>query len=108
MCIRDRMKGVSLINYSAVSPVLLGFLMGFGVLLGDSVESFFKRRRGIKPGKSWFPWDQLDCMIGGVAMILPVYVPTISVLVTMAVLTVIIHVSIRHAGYYIGVSKEKW
>lgn len=58
-------------NYLHYSPVLLGFLFGFGALAGDSIESFFKRQFGIEAGKRWFPFDQIDYIVGGcVAMAL--------------------------------------
>lgn len=55
----------SSMDYLYYSPVLLGFLFGFGALAGDAVESFFKRQRGTASGKSWFPFDQTDYIIGG-------------------------------------------
>lgn len=54
------------LNYNQVDPVLLGTLLGFGSLVGDSLKSFFKRRTNISPGKSWFPFDQIDYIIGGI------------------------------------------
>ena len=56
------------INYNVVSPIILGFLLGFGALLGDAVKSYFKRLRGIEPGKSWFPFDQIDFIVGGIIL----------------------------------------
>ena len=47
--------------------IFLGMALGFGALAGDAVESFFKRRTGVKPGHSWFPFDQLDFIAGGLA-----------------------------------------
>ena len=41
-----------------------GFLLGFGALFGDIVESFFKRRIGIPPGKPWIPFDEIDHVVG--------------------------------------------
>jgi CDP-2,3-bis-(O-geranylgeranyl)-sn-glycerol synthase len=40
------------------------FSISFGALLGDIIESFFKRRRGIQRGKDWIPFDQLDFILG--------------------------------------------
>jgi CDP-2,3-bis-(O-geranylgeranyl)-sn-glycerol synthase len=36
----------------------------FGALLGDILESFFKRRIGKKRGEDWIPFDQLDFILG--------------------------------------------
>ncbi|MEF8879993.1 MAG: CDP-2,3-bis-(O-geranylgeranyl)-sn-glycerol synthase [Candidatus Thermoplasmatota archaeon] len=40
------------------------FSLCFGALLGDLIESFFKRRAGIKRGGDWIPFDQLDFILG--------------------------------------------
>ncbi|MEK9177441.1 MAG: CDP-archaeol synthase, partial [Patescibacteria group bacterium] len=39
--------GLIAVDYAALSPVLLGFALGLGALLGDSVKSFFKRQIGV-------------------------------------------------------------
>lgn len=36
----------------------------FGALIGDIIESFFKRRAGINRGQNWIPFDQLDFILG--------------------------------------------
>lgn len=40
------------------------FSICFGALFGDIVESFFKRRRGVKRGEDWIPFDQIDFILG--------------------------------------------
>ena len=50
------------------TALLYGFLVSFGSLVGDSIKSFFKRRVGIKPGKDWIPFDQLDYSIGALLL----------------------------------------
>jgi len=40
------------------------FSLCFGALLGDMMESFFKRRIGIDRGDDWFGFDQLDFIVG--------------------------------------------
>jgi len=42
----------------------LVFSICFGALLGDIVESFFKRRQNIPRGSDWIPFDQLDFILG--------------------------------------------
>jgi CDP-2,3-bis-(O-geranylgeranyl)-sn-glycerol synthase len=58
----------SLINYNEINIYLLGFLLGFGALFGDILESFFKRRFNIKSGKPWIPFDQIDWIIGAILL----------------------------------------
>ena len=36
----------------------------YGALLGDLIESFFKRRKGISRGNNWIPFDQIDFILG--------------------------------------------
>jgi len=59
-------KDISLFDYNRINPFLLGFLSAFGALFGDAMKSFFKRQLGIAEGKSWFPFDQIDYIIGGI------------------------------------------
>lgn len=40
------------------------FAICFGALIGDIVESFFKRRHNIQRGEDWIPFDQIDFIIG--------------------------------------------
>ncbi len=57
-----------MLDYGDIQPLLLGALLSGGALAGDTLRSFFKRQLGITPGKSWFPFDQLDYVIGGIAL----------------------------------------
>jgi CDP-2,3-bis-(O-geranylgeranyl)-sn-glycerol synthase len=56
------------VNYNTINPMLLGLLASSGALAGDAVRSFFKRQMDIAPGKSWFPFDQIDYVIGGIVL----------------------------------------
>ena len=56
------------LNYSMINPFVLGMLLALGALGGDAIKSFFKRQITIQPGKSWFPFDQLDYIIGGILL----------------------------------------
>ncbi|MDD3284240.1 MAG: CDP-archaeol synthase [Patescibacteria group bacterium] len=60
---------ISMIDYSNINIVLLGFLLGFGALFGDSFKSFFKRQKNIDSGKSWIPFDQIDWIVGAVIFV---------------------------------------
>lgn len=58
-----------LLDYNSINPILFGTLSGFGALFGDSIKSFFKRQLNIPPGGSWFPFDQIDYIFGGIFFI---------------------------------------
>jgi CDP-2,3-bis-(O-geranylgeranyl)-sn-glycerol synthase len=47
-------------------PVMIPIIasIAYGALFGDIIESFFKRRRNIKRGQDWIPFDQLDFILG--------------------------------------------
>lgn len=50
--------------------ILLGGYIGFTALLGDIIESFIKRRYGLKPGATFQPWDSIDyTLMAGLCMI---------------------------------------
>jgi len=98
----------SIIDYTQFNFVLLGFLLGFGALLGDSVESFFKRRQNIKSGKPWIPWDQLDFVIGSLLFLSIVYSPSWQVILALLITVPFLHIATNHIGYYVGINKSKW
>ena len=49
-------------GFPLMIPIL--FSLCFGALMGDIIESFFKRRIGKKRGENWIPFDQLDFILG--------------------------------------------
>lgn len=99
---------IGLFDYDAVNIHLMGFLIGFGVLTGDIVKSFFKRRLGYKESESFIPWDQLDCAIGGLIFVRFVWAYPFSYAVLLIFLAFFMHIIIRHIGYYLGICESKW
>lgn len=99
-------RELSLIDYS--DWLVFGFLIGFGVMFGDLIGSFFKRRLGIKPGKPFPPVDQIDAAIGGLLFILFVYIPPLNVIITVILLSFVMSVAIHFLGYYLGLRKTKF
>ncbi|MFO8077790.1 MAG: CDP-2,3-bis-(O-geranylgeranyl)-sn-glycerol synthase [Thermoplasmatota archaeon] len=49
-------------GFPLMIPII--FSLCFGALLGDIIESFFKRRAGKKRGQDWIPFDQIDFILG--------------------------------------------
>lgn len=52
------------VNYADLPVLIMGPLFAIGALGGDAIKSFFKRRVGVAPGRSWFPFDQADYVLG--------------------------------------------
>jgi CDP-2,3-bis-(O-geranylgeranyl)-sn-glycerol synthase len=101
-------QSISLINYEQINAPLLGFLIGFGVLLGDAVESFIKRRFNISPGQPFIPWDQIDSALGGIMFISFIYPLTFTQSITIILLAFLSSISTTHIGFYLGFRKKKW
>jgi CDP-2,3-bis-(O-geranylgeranyl)-sn-glycerol synthase len=81
-------------------------VMGFGALLGDALGSFLKRRLNIVPGRSWFPFDQLDYIIGGLLFIYPFTHLPISIILTIVLLYFGLHLLISYVGYLLGLKPK--
>ena len=86
--------------------VLAGTLMGVGALLGDAAGSFLKRQLNKEPGKSWFPVDQLDYIVGGLLFVAPLAHLTLMQYVLVGIVWFGLHIAGSSFGYLIGV-KDK-
>lgn len=84
---KSSFRSLSIINYSAINLPLAGIILGLGIMLGDLIKSYFKRRAGIKEGKNFFPWDQMDSLIGGLLAISIFVLPSWPVIPIMVMLT---------------------
>lgn len=97
----------TLINYAQINVVLFGFLMGFGAMMGDSIKSFFKRQKGIRPGKPWIPFDQIDWIIGALVFS-HFYTPIPAVLWIYAIIIFgLLDVVMNYTNYLLGFKKVK-
>lgn len=99
---------ISLIDYTSINPFLLGFLMGFGAMFGDLVESVFKRQINIKPGKPLYFLDQTDWIIGSTLFLMLVYVPDLLIVLASLLLGFIFHIIVKNMGYYLKLEKSRW
>lgn len=101
------LQNISIINYSQISIVLLGVLMGFGALFGDLIKSFFKRRMGIDPGKPWVPFDQADFILGTIIISSAVYNIPLTHIITMIIVSIALHFATVYIGFILGIRKSK-
>jgi len=100
------LKGNMIREINHPLPWYFGAVMGFGALAGDAVKSFFKRRVGVESGVSWFPWDQIDWIIG---MILVSTIWRLLSIKEMAVLLLAgmaLHLLLKVLGYLLRLNKE--
>ena len=101
-------KNISLIDYSQTNPYLLGFLFGFGALFGDLIESFFKRQMGVGSGKPWFPFDQIDWIIGALLFVNFYITINWKYIILSILLFGLLHPVMNLIGFYLGIKKNKF
>ena len=95
----------ALIDYSS-APLFLGLFLGFSALLGDLIESFFKRRLNIKPGRPWIPFDQIDFLTVSILLTVPfthiMLIDSLMLLATVFLFTIIV----QYMGYKLNFKKD--
>lgn len=101
-------KIFSLIDYSTTNPALLGFLLGLGALVGDSVKSFFKRQIGIKSGQEWWFFDQVDWVVGAFVLLTLYYQFSFGIYILGIIVMGGMHPLVNLLGYYLGIKKNKF
>lgn len=116
--LRDHDFGVGEVGWLRV--FLFGAAVGLMALVGDFVKSYFKRRRKIARGGSWFPFDQLDFVVFGLlgmalaALLLPAgwvmhrLLDSWLTLATLLVLTPLLHLLVNRIGYWLGLKEVPW
>lgn len=94
------------VDYAHLPTVVLGVLFGVGALGGDAIESFFKRQRGVAPGHGWFPFDQLDYIIGATLASMPFVALSVLQYVLLIVLWLVVHLVASYAGYLLHLKER--
>lgn len=101
----DHIRSFSLIDYSNFT-ILFGFAQGLGALGGDAIKSFFKRQINIKPGTSWFPFDQIDWVLGSL-FISFIFIPvSISLFASYLVAGLALHLLFKSIGFLIKMNQS--
>lgn len=93
-------------DYLALPTLIVGPLFGLGALGGDAVESFFKRQRGVAPGRGWFPFDQTDYIIGGALLTAPFIQLGFWQYVMLVITWLVVHVVASYIGYLSGLKER--
>jgi len=103
----DFFRNISLFDYSQ-NYLLIGFLLGFGALFGDTIKSFFKRRMGILPGERWIPFDQIDYTFGAILLSFFIWQPSISFILVSLIFNFLMHILFNYIGFWLGIRKSAW
>lgn len=96
----------SQVDYATLPTLIMGPLFAIGALGGDAIESFFKRQRGTPPGRGWFPWDQLDYIIGASIATVPFVALGIWHYVWLIGLWFVIHIISTYVGWLLGLKER--
>ena len=83
-----------------------GCLLGFGALFGDLIESFIKRQRNIAPGRTWFPFDQIDYIIAGLLISYPFIRLPIGTILIIVMIYFLLHLIVAYCGYLLGLKER--
>ena len=101
-------ESFDLINYSQENIFILSFLMTLGALGGDALKSYFKRKKGIQSGQPWFPFDQIDLILGAIICTLPFYkLPLIETLLIL-IITPFLHFATNFISYKLKIKDVWW
>ncbi len=103
-------------NIEIVPTMIAVITLSFGALLGDLVKSFFKRRIGFVRGAELPLIDQLD-FVAGAWILTYIFAPvwfnenfllSPPIMITVIILTPILHRLTNIFGYIIKLKKEPW
>lgn len=98
---------LALFDYSTAS-IAVGFALGFGALIGDAVESFFKRQLKIKSGQPLYFFDQIDYVIGSLLFALIFIEINWVVFGILLVVSPLLTIAVNHLSFYLNIRGEKW
>ena len=97
----------------AESPIdsrlaLAGFMISLGVILGDLLGAFIKRRLRLEPGKAFPILDQLDFVLGGLILGYSFFPIGLFSALFVVVVTPPIHLGTNYGAYRLGMKKTQW
>lgn len=96
----------SVVNYQ--HWLLLGLGLGGGAMLGDMLKSLAKRTLHIRPGAPWIPFDQLDFVVGALALTGAYAGVGVMDVAAIAAMTFIGDMAINKLSYRLGIKDSPW
>ncbi|MBN2458444.1 CDP-archaeol synthase [Candidatus Woesearchaeota archaeon] len=101
-------QSISYIDYTFVKSIGIGLAFGFAALLGDSAKSLVKRQVGIRPGKPFIPFDQVDYIVGIIAFSYLFRPMTWQMIAALVLIGPLLHLAFTKLGYFLKIRKERW
>jgi len=94
--------------YIAPMSIQLGFLLGFGAIIGDMAGSFIKRRLNIPRGRPAPVLDQDDFVLGSLFFASLVVAIKFEWIILALIITPIFHFIASVIAYKLKIKKEPW
>ena len=88
--------------------LVYGVLLCIGTMAGDIVASFLKRRTGMEQGREVLLLDQLDFVVGGLAVGSFLFLPTVWEFLFLAAFTLAVHKISNFLAFKIKVKRVPW
>jgi CDP-2,3-bis-(O-geranylgeranyl)-sn-glycerol synthase len=90
-------------------PIMFGFIVSLGALVGDLTGAFLKRRLNIPPGGLLPVVDQIDFIVGAILFSIPLsLVRSWELIVTVLLLTPPIHLITNYVAYKLKLKSNPW
>jgi CDP-2,3-bis-(O-geranylgeranyl)-sn-glycerol synthase len=96
----------SLVDYR--QWLLLGLGLGGGAMLGDALKSLIKRMLHIRPGARWIPFDQLDFVVGALALTGAYAGLGTTDVAAIAAMTFVGDIAVNQLSYRLGIKDSPW
>lgn len=90
-------------------PIMFGFIVSLGALVGDLAGAFLKRRLNIPPGGLLPVMDQIDFVLGAILFSIPFSLArSWELIVTVMLLTPPIHLITNYVAYKLKLKSNPW
>jgi len=90
-------------------PIMFGFIVSLGALVGDLTGAFLKRRLNIPPGGLLPVVDQIDFVLGAILFSIPFpFARNWELIVTVLLLTPPIHLVTNYVAYKLKLKSNPW
>ncbi len=98
---------MTIFSGNMVQGLVIGFLLGFGALIGDAIGSFIKRRMNFERGKPVPLLDQLDFVVFALLFVSLVVHLSWQMIVIILFVSIFLHLGANIFAYLINI-KDVW